>query len=71
MTPTEKYDARAVVPLDPAVTGGDGFDLAEVGLERARFVRIRDASGMGAPPTTGFDLDAVGIVSAERDASEP
>ncbi len=40
--------------------GGDGFDLAEVGLARARFVRIRDA-GLGGlmSPSSGFDLDAI------------
>ena len=50
--------------LDPAVTGGDAFDLAELGLAEARFVRVRDVSETGAPPTAGFDLDAIGVVNA-------
>jgi hypothetical protein len=66
VTPTEKYDVHDAVPLDPALTGGDAFDLAEVGLARARFVRIRDQGGMGSAPSAGFDLDAVGVVAAER-----
>jgi len=71
VTPTEKYDASAMVPLDPTTTGGDGFDLAVVGLARARFVRILDVGGMGVAPSAGFDLDAVGVVDAERADAEP
>lgn len=56
-------DGGAVDALDPAVSGGDPFDLADVGLARARYVRIVDR-----PDLTGtagvFDLDAVGIVHA-------
>lgn len=53
----------AVDPTDPAVAGGDAFDLADVGVDRARYVRIRDAgvSNVG-PDTRGFDLDAVAVV---------
>ncbi len=61
-TPTERYDASDLVPLDAALSGGDSFDLAEIGLSLARYVRIRDLSTEGAAPTAGFDLDAVGAV---------
>ncbi len=44
--------------------GGDAFDLATVGIERARFVRVTDRSTSGAAPNAGFDLDAV--AAAER-----
>jgi hypothetical protein len=58
-------DLNDIDPTDPAVSGGDSFDLAQVGLRTARFVRIRD-SGVGygpiGPATGGFDLDAVAIV---------
>jgi hypothetical protein len=64
-TPALEYDASATVPLDPGVTGGDAFDLADVGVARARFVRITDVSNAGAEPSAGFDLDAVGIVNFE------
>lgn len=50
-------------PFDPETSGGDPFDLAVVGLARARYVRIVDR-----PDLEGFDgvfdLDAVGIVNA-------
>jgi hypothetical protein len=64
-TPASEYDPNATVPLDPGVTGGDAFDLADVGVARARFVRITDVSNAGAEPSAGFDLDAVGIVNVE------
>lgn len=52
--------ANSIDPLDPSVAGGDPFDLADVGLSMARFVRISDRADL---PTV-FDLDAVGIVNA-------
>jgi hypothetical protein len=61
-SPTLDYDANRSVPLDPSLTGGDAFDLADVGLSTARFVRIVDRSNAGEEPTAGFDLDAVGVV---------
>ena len=50
-------------PTDPTKAGGDAFDLADLGLKRARFVRITD-TGTNAcdAPTAGFDLDAVALV---------
>ena len=53
-------------PLDPAVAGGDPFDLLAIGLTSARYVRIRD-SGLNPSlaPSGGFDLDAVAVVHAE------
>jgi hypothetical protein len=60
--PTLKYDAFTLLPLDPTLTGGDAFDLAALGLDRARFVRIVDQGTSGEGTTAGFDLDAVGII---------
>ena len=39
--------------------GGDGFDLAELGLDYVRYVKVQDVSTSGASPSAGFDLDAV------------
>lgn len=62
---------NGVDPLVPALAGGDAFDLAEVGLTHARYVRIVDSGqndlrGLGyAGNTGGFDLDAVAVVNGE------
>ena len=64
-TPTLEYDPKQLIPLDPALSGGDAFDLADVGLKRARFVKIHDLETL--PPvgmSSGFDLDAVGVIHA-------
>lgn len=58
-----------VDPTDPATAGGDGFDLADLGLSKARYVRLIDVGvayygsrmwcGGGGG---GFDLDAIAVV---------
>lgn len=65
---------NGISPTDPAVSGGDSFDLAIVGLSRIRYVRITDVAGaipdVGdlppflPAPKAGFDLDAVAAVNA-------
>ena len=70
LTPT--FTGNWTIPDDPNVwdpsgtggvsgAGGDAFDLAEVGLAQARYVRITDLNlGTGFPGNAeGFDLDAV------------
>lgn len=59
--------ALGISGSDPAVAGGDGFDLAMVGLARARFVRISDSgtNRFYGPPGGGFDLDAVSVVNSQ------
>jgi len=47
--------------IDPISAGGDGFDLADVGLSTARYVRITDRADIEGIDGV-FDLDAVGIV---------
>ncbi|MGD8861606.1 MAG: cell surface protein [Myxococcales bacterium] len=66
-SPTQQFDPFAWVPLDPKRTGGDAFDLADVGVGRARYVRIRDLSEAGDGTSAGFDLDAVGVIHADDD----
>lgn len=60
--PTLEYDPQEVIPLDTKLTGGDALDFSALGVERARFLRIRDKNSAGAAPSAGFDLDAVGFV---------
>jgi hypothetical protein len=65
-TPTLAYDPVTLVPLDPERSGGDVFDLADLGLAKARFVKLRDLETL--PPggtTSGFDLDAVAAIHAQ------
>ncbi len=54
-------DTNDIDPTDPAVAGGDPYDLADVGMKWARYVRVTDR-----PDLTGtagvYDLDAVSIV---------
>lgn len=64
---------NGISPVDPSVAGGDPFDLAELGLTTARFVRIRDLGTVECPAnpankstTVGFDLDAVALVHAKN-----
>jgi hypothetical protein len=76
ITPT--FSGNWTVPDDPDAweipgtggvggAGGDAFDLAEVGLTQARYIRITDLDlGTGfAGPAEGFDLDAVVALHAQ------
>ncbi len=69
---TPNFTGNYTVPDDPLVFdptapggisghGGDAFDLATVGLTRARFVRITDPNlPIGIPgPSDGLDLDTI------------
>ncbi len=69
--PVLASSANGISPFDPAAAGGDVYDLAAIGVARARFVRIRDLFQTACPesgprPTNyGFDLDAVAILNAK------
>ena len=70
--PVYSSPSDCISPVDPAVSGGDTFDLHDIGVAHARFVRIVDKSNepCASTPsqkqvTNGFDLDAVAIVNAE------
>jgi hypothetical protein len=59
----------AAEALDPGRSGGDAFDLADVGLDHARFVRLVDVTlehygedEWCAGAAGGFDLDAVAAI---------
>jgi len=60
---------NAIDPTDPATAGGDAFDLAQVGLSSAKYVRLRDVGEAYYGARTwcgggggGFDLDAIAVV---------
>lgn len=54
-------DTNSIDATDASVAGGDGFDLGELGLGWARYVRIADRPELAGGSGT-FDLDAVAIV---------
>lgn len=56
--------SNGIDPLDPAVSGGDHYDLADIGVSHARFVRITDRGDLTGNAGV-FDLDAVAIVNGE------
>lgn len=71
--PVYAAPGNGISPVDPEAAGGDPFDLADLGLTTARFVKIRDLGTIDCPsnpsakPTTvGFDLDAVALVHAKN-----
>ena len=45
---------------DPELAGGDAFDLADIGLSEAKYIRVTDSGASGAG---GFDLDAIAIAN--------
>ena len=64
MHPVLAHPDNNISPVDPDTAGGDAYDLADLGLSRARFIRIQDTgSNDYAGPAGGFDLDAVAIVN--------
>ena len=57
---------NGISPFDPAVAGGDAFDLADIGVARIKFIRIRDMNRQcSGAPSAGFDLDAISIIHPE------
>lgn len=66
--PVHASPESPIDPNDPAKAGGDPFDLAAIGVTSARYVRIRDMNRKfpAAPPTAGFDLDAVAAIHFAR-----
>lgn len=56
---------NGIDPTDPAVSGGDQYDLAQLGVTRARYVRITDRVDLVGGNADVFDLDAVAIINAE------
>lgn len=64
VNPVLTNPSNGIDPTDPDAAGGDAFDLADLPLSTARFVRITDTgqnwTGGG---TAGFDLDAIVVVN--------
>ena len=56
--------SNGIDPLDPKVSGGDHYDLADIGVSHARFVRITDRADLTGSAGV-FDLDALAILHGE------
>jgi hypothetical protein len=58
---------NGISPLDPKTAGGDPYDLADIGVKQAKYVRIVDKviESSWCYDTNGFDLDAIAIVNGE------
>lgn len=52
---------NTIDPRDPVTAGGDAFDLADIGVTSARFVRVTDRADIEGAAGVA-DLDAVAIV---------
>lgn len=66
VSPVYASATNDIDPTDPASAGGDAFDLADIGLKKARFIRIRDSGfNMYEGNSGGFDLDAIVVINAE------
>jgi hypothetical protein len=61
------FGQNCILSTDLEAAGGDAFDLADLGLSRARYLLLRDAgvSKMG-DESKGFDLDAVVLINFEK-----
>jgi len=60
-------------PGNPVVSGGNSFDLASIGVDSIRFIRLRDVTSIiiddpfhpfRDPTLNGFDLDAVVAINS-------
>lgn len=70
-------------PFNPSISGGDSFDLAQIGIDSVRFIKITDISATVLnnpqhpfydPTISGFDLDAVvgmSLLSTQRTTATP
>jgi len=64
----------AAAPVDygnPAESGGDAFDLAAIGVDSARFVRLTDATRYQSPDRLAAELDAVRRLNGPAITSRP
>lgn len=67
--PVFAHPDNSMSPQDPATSGGDAFDLEDVKLPFARFIKIEDRSHLHPDAkiwcggeNAGFDLDAISVI---------
>jgi hypothetical protein len=57
--PSYSSTANGISPYDPTVSGGDQFDLADLGLAWIRFIRITDTGEGNYRPSYDIDGDLI------------
>lgn len=62
VTPTMSHPDNCIDARDPLLAGGDAFDLADIELTEAKFIRVTDS---GTNTLGGFDLDAIAIIHGQ------
>lgn len=63
--PTYSNPSNGISPFDPDAAGGEAYDLSDIGIDEARYIRIRDVKGKGSGGMAGFDLDAVAVINGQ------
>lgn len=64
-------------PFNPSESGGNSFDLASIGLSKAKYIKIKDITRVVTYDTkhkyysplfivSGFDLDAIAIINSSK-----
>lgn len=61
--PVYSAPTNGISPFDPDIAGGDAFDLTTIGVNSARYIRLRDVRGTQGGASSGFDLDAIAVVN--------
>jgi hypothetical protein len=74
INPVMSNPSNSISPFDVAHAGGDQYDLADIGVKHARYVRIRNIVASEPcpdagpkPDKNGFDLDAIAIINVATD----
>lgn len=63
---------NGVDATDPDAAGGDRFDLSDIGVTQARYVRVRDSGANDyAGIAGGFDLDAMAALNTAPQSEAP
>lgn len=60
---TYSNSSNGISPFDPDAAGGEAYDLSDIGMSEAKYIRIRDVKGKGSTGTAGFDLDAISVIN--------
>lgn len=70
VNPVLSSPANGISPFDPAQSGGDSFDLAQIGVARVRFIKITD-TGSVQNGTQTVDPDGEVVEDAGSDIYTP